>query len=602
MSGFLLSVLFRSAVLGLLGLVALWLLRGRSASVRHALAAGTLVAMLAVPVLSMTLKPREVGMLPVVVTAPLAPIVQPPSVAVRMATGARPWSPVPAVAEPDRRYVAGVLLAGVWAMGASLLFTRILVGIGLLAGRVRRGRRELLAGSGVAVFTDAHTPVPMTAWLGRHVVLLPSAWTAWPTERLDTVLRHERAHVRRGDWFTQLAGQLACALLWPNPLVWVLSRRARDLSEQATDDLVLSSGVAPSRYAQDLLEIARETKTTFPALALPMAEKAEVVRRIEMVLNNKKRRGAITLPGIVAASLVLAGVSVPLASWVIGPRIERFSGNSIVTTGSARQSDPFALPPGGEAGDASNGFVGKIPDGRTVELVQVARRLADGTVQVWGPDGTPLPRERQIPVDLKGANPNVLQFAVRLQSPAKGEIHGGIGSGPHDPGDPLRQTFSYSCELKPDAEGRRVVLSHVEIEKLGSHGLASYSFGFADGPYRNLWTLTPDGSQSSHAGSDNPVSDAEVRPNATAPDEKKSAAHQVRYRVDSSAWGTHIEAVGHTRDGRELRSLWNDGMGDHPRSFIPKDPALKTIEVRSKPTHRTLFLGVHLRPSGVPIR
>ena len=86
---------------------------------------------------------------------------------------------------------------------------------------------------------------PMTWGLRHPVVLLPMRAALWPRERLEAVLLHEFAHVRRGDAFARTVSRIACALYWPNPLVWQAARRLRDEAEIAADDAVLEANAAP---------------------------------------------------------------------------------------------------------------------------------------------------------------------------------------------------------------------------------------------------------------------------------------------------------------------------------------------------------------------
>ncbi len=56
---------------------------------------------------------------------------------------------------------------------------------------------------------------PLTfGWL-KPVILLPLDAPSWPRDRLNAVLGHERAHIRRHDNLSQTIALLACALIGP---------------------------------------------------------------------------------------------------------------------------------------------------------------------------------------------------------------------------------------------------------------------------------------------------------------------------------------------------------------------------------------------------
>jgi beta-lactamase regulating signal transducer with metallopeptidase domain len=205
----------------------------------------------------------------------------------------------------------------IWLVGSAVLLLRYGFALCQIAGLVRRSRR-LRSG----LVESDYVSIPLTFWFGRHFVVLPSQWRTWTRERRRSVFRHELAHVRRGDWFVQSTALVIRALFWPNPFAWILAKEVRSLSERAADDLVLDSGVEPSRYAQDLLEIAREVGATIPAMALPMAFRADVARRIEMVLKSKVQRGRVTLAGLFGSALLVAAFAVPVATWGLAPRME----------------------------------------------------------------------------------------------------------------------------------------------------------------------------------------------------------------------------------------------------------------------------------------
>jgi len=101
----------------------------------------------------------------------------------------------------------------------------------------------------------------------------------------------------------------------PGCFVWFLNASARRFAERAADDLVLSSGVAPSSYVGDLLVIAREATVIGSEFVIAMAGRADITGRIEMILNPKTPRRPIgrSVTFLVVAIAVVA--SVPFSAY-----------------------------------------------------------------------------------------------------------------------------------------------------------------------------------------------------------------------------------------------------------------------------------------------
>ncbi|HEY1707958.1 MAG TPA: M56 family metallopeptidase [Rhizomicrobium sp.] len=136
---------------------------------------------------------------------------------------------------------------------------------------------------------------PMTWGLLHPVILLPKESRAWSRERLVTVLRHELAHVARRDSFTQALALIGCALYWPNPLVWLGAQALRREAEMAADDAVLISGVRPSTYASELLQIARDCRNRSTVLLpVAMAAPSALEARVKSVLAPTQSRSGVT--------------------------------------------------------------------------------------------------------------------------------------------------------------------------------------------------------------------------------------------------------------------------------------------------------------------
>ena len=158
--------------------------------------------------------------------------------------------------------------------------------------------------------------VPMTFGLLRPVVLMPYGAAKWPAERLRVVMLHEIAHVKRRDWLTTMLAEVACALYWFHPLVWLAAHRLRVESEQECDDLVLTSGVQAVDYADHLLEVVRGLtgrRGSMPAV-VTMAQEGDITGRLKTILAESKNRSAATGRGLALAVLAALVIVLPLAA------------------------------------------------------------------------------------------------------------------------------------------------------------------------------------------------------------------------------------------------------------------------------------------------
>ncbi|MEQ8764644.1 MAG: M56 family metallopeptidase [Planctomycetota bacterium] len=105
-----------------------------------------------------------------------------------------------------------------------------------------------------------------SGWL-RPTLWLPRSFAAdYAPEERQAILLHELAHIRgRDPLFRDLADALR-ALLWWNPLVWWMHRRAHTATENAADAACLVMLDGPSVLARCLVRLGRQVKG--PALVL----------------------------------------------------------------------------------------------------------------------------------------------------------------------------------------------------------------------------------------------------------------------------------------------------------------------------------------------
>jgi beta-lactamase regulating signal transducer with metallopeptidase domain len=157
--------------------------------------------------------------------------------------------------------------------------------------------------------------MPMTWGWRRAAVLLPADAARWDDARLEMVLRHELAHVKRRDCLTQSLADVVCALYWFNPLAWLAARQMRGERERACDDLVLTTGARPSEYAGHLLEIARQFACSGPIAAIPIARPSGLERRLRAVVDARREHGRLRPAKAVFLIAGLAGLFCWVGGW-----------------------------------------------------------------------------------------------------------------------------------------------------------------------------------------------------------------------------------------------------------------------------------------------
>ncbi len=252
----------KASIILLAALAAVGLLAKQSAAMRHWMLATAIACALLVPVLAFVVPSWRVPSVRV----------PDPQVDSRVEVSVTAVTPSDPNVEPRRNVPApptgagiGPVLLTAWIAGTALALGVLLVGLARLAaiaasarpvgsGRCADLAQEVASEYGlrrpVRLLYGDHPALLVTWGLARPTVILPEAARTWPDDRLRVVLCHELAHIRRGDWGTQLAAELLRAAYWFNPFAWIACRRLRQESEQACDDAVLNAGVAGPAYAE----------------------------------------------------------------------------------------------------------------------------------------------------------------------------------------------------------------------------------------------------------------------------------------------------------------------------------------------------------------
>lgn len=182
------------------------------------------------------------------------------------------------------------------------------------------------------------TIMPVTWGALRPTVLLPASSVDWSEERKRSVLIHELAHIARLDWFMQIFAELAQSIYWFHPLAWIAARELRRESERACDDSVLNSGVKPSEYARQLLDLAMtlENSGNRWLSALAIARQTSLERRFTAMLHPSTHRGSLSKNAKALVCVAVLFVLLPLAALRLPAQdTGRFDGSI---------SDPSGMP------------------------------------------------------------------------------------------------------------------------------------------------------------------------------------------------------------------------------------------------------------------
>jgi tetratricopeptide (TPR) repeat protein len=128
-------------------------------------------------------------------------------------------------------------------------------------------------------------------------------------------MAHEMAHIRRYDALIEDLASLVTVLHWFNPLVWMALSRLRIERERDCDNAVLRSGVKPSDYAMQLMEMAEDLTGDISLAWQParISQDANLKDRLLHILNSNVSRETAGRAASFVPALLLALVILPLA-------------------------------------------------------------------------------------------------------------------------------------------------------------------------------------------------------------------------------------------------------------------------------------------------
>lgn len=342
---------------------------------------------------------------PAPVAAPLAPVGQALNTAARTAQSAAPALPAAAAAAAPPADPASLVLAAlpwIWAAGVVgctlwqwVRYLRFVRGLARLSAPVE-GEREALWQEVCAQAGVARAPRlrvcpglagPVMTGLVRPVLYLPEEM---PLARLELALRHEAAHLSRGDLWTKALVRWCCRLHWFDPLCAFHAAHWSRACEYACDAKAADGLDEADRRAYGLLLLDAAQSRPLPAGAAglggaPKEMKARLIALLHPAAPGRRLTAGVA--AALAAALCLtacasAGLSAsdtPVSAPVSSASPQPLAGTSspqeqdapdsayqtpVAQSASEADSVPPASQSTAQADDAAQteGFIWPVPD------------------------------------------------------------------------------------------------------------------------------------------------------------------------------------------------------------------------------------------------
>lgn len=167
----------------------------------------------------------------------------------------------------------------------------------------------------VQVLKSERIKTGMTLGILRPLIILPEDAESWNEQRRHLVIAHEMAHIKRHDALMEELASIVTVLYWYNPLVWMALSRLRIERERDCDNAVLRSGVKPSDYAMQLMEMAEDVSNNISLAWQPVgiSQNSNLKDRLLHILNPNIRRGAMGRRASLITGILLILLILPLS-------------------------------------------------------------------------------------------------------------------------------------------------------------------------------------------------------------------------------------------------------------------------------------------------
>ncbi len=245
--------------------------------------------------------------------------------------------------------VSVVLL--VWSLGAAILLVRLLIGLNQLR-RLRIDSRvwiddalltRLGSNDRVLLLENETVDTPVTWGIVRPVILVPAFFRHLPVDQRMQVLCHELGHIQARDFALRTLVEVVRAIIWFQPLIWIVRRKLREEQELACDNRVVAAGGKPSAYARLLMQwdCGAERNTL---IAVGMAQRNCLIRRLYALLNADAKRESASRAAKGVTWFIGLTAALPLAAFSLVSRSATVHQITTVIKPAVVESQPLAPP------------------------------------------------------------------------------------------------------------------------------------------------------------------------------------------------------------------------------------------------------------------
>ncbi len=203
------------------------------------------------------------------------------------ATGAMVPAPTERIAQMDGLWIIALL----YALGAGCFLALILRQCRQIGRIGRHAIRSEQMG-----YPLMQTEARITPFSFLRTIYI---WQQTPAEELPTILAHEVSHIRRGHTIERIAVELLKALLWWNPMVWLVARTLTEVEEFEADQDVLRNGFSRNEYMTTLF---RQQFGFSPDISNGLPHSL-TKKRFQMMTRNVQHSHALMRGAAVAATV-----------------------------------------------------------------------------------------------------------------------------------------------------------------------------------------------------------------------------------------------------------------------------------------------------------